>query len=120
MNEKINILNDFRLILEKFDLNMNFQYIYVVKPSIHAEQDNTMDGKLTQIHDSFEETTHKIISEQRKWQRQQNEKFEQVSNDMHNMKEDLDTRMILNKDHLENIHIEIAEIQSNIQGQTAE
>ena len=32
MNEKINILNDFRLILEKMDLKMNFQYIFLIKP----------------------------------------------------------------------------------------
>ena len=39
MNEKINILNDFRLILEKMDLGMNFQYIFVVKPTINNDED---------------------------------------------------------------------------------
>ena len=37
MNEKINILSDFRLILKKMDLDMNFQYIFVVKNKVAGD-----------------------------------------------------------------------------------
>ena len=56
MNEKINILNDFRLILEKMDLKMNFQYIYVVKPNNQGEEDDSVPGKLTSMREYFEKT----------------------------------------------------------------
>ena len=34
MNEKINILSDFRLVLMNLNLDMNFNYLYIVKPMI--------------------------------------------------------------------------------------
>ena len=44
MQEKINILNDFRLFLEKMDLKMNFQYIFLIKPRSLQEQDDSLSG----------------------------------------------------------------------------
>ena len=33
IEERITILNDFRLFLDKFSLNMGAQYMFVIKPS---------------------------------------------------------------------------------------
>ena len=44
MQEKINILNDFRLFLEKMDLKMNFQYIFLIKPRSLQEQDDSLSS----------------------------------------------------------------------------
>ena len=49
MSEKINILNDFRLILEKMDLKMNFQYIFLIKPHYLREEDDSLTGKLKNL-----------------------------------------------------------------------
>ena len=61
MNEKINILNDFRLILEKMDLKMNFQYIFIVKPRDKIEDDDSLAGKMEHLTDVFDKTSSKII-----------------------------------------------------------
>ena len=61
MSEKINILNDFRLILEKMDLKMNFQYVFIVKPRTHTEEDDSIGGKMDHLTEIFDKTTCKII-----------------------------------------------------------
>ena len=61
MNEKINILNDFRLILEKMDLKMNFQYVFIVKPRTQIEEDDSIGGKMDHLTEIFDKTSGKII-----------------------------------------------------------
>ena len=63
LNERIAILADFRLILMKMNLDMNFQYIYVVKPRVLSDEHDNLSGKLARIHESFDKTTSKILSE---------------------------------------------------------
>ena len=63
MKEKINILSDFRLVLEMLGVEKNFQYIFVVKPSIYTGDDNSLESKLTEIQESFENTSSKITSD---------------------------------------------------------
>ena len=65
MNEKINILSDFRLILMKLKLDMNFQYIFLVKPKENqiGEVDSLSD-RLAQIREMLEDNTSKVIETQ--------------------------------------------------------
>ena len=63
MKEKINILSDFRLVLEMLGVERNFQYIFVLRPSIYIGEDNSLESKLAEIQQSFDYQSNKIISD---------------------------------------------------------
>ena len=65
MSEKINILSDFRLLLMRLDLQMDFQYIFVVKPLVQTSDDNSLAFKLEQVRKSVENGTQKRIEEEK-------------------------------------------------------
>ena len=67
MDCQLNILSDFRLLLKMMNLNMNFQYILIVKPIVELENEKSMDDKLKSIHDSFAHSTKSIMAEQQAW-----------------------------------------------------
>ena len=88
ISEKINILNDFRLILEKMDLKMNFQYIFLIKPHSLCEEDDSMTDKLDTLSENLERTSQKILTEQHNWRELMGSKFDAVNDDIHAMKEE--------------------------------
>ena len=62
MSEKINILNDFKLILEKMDLKMDFQYLFIIKPRAeNGSDDDSQGGKMSHLTDILDKTSSKII-----------------------------------------------------------
>ena len=63
MNEKINILSDFRLLLDKLDLQMDFQYIFLIKPANSIVDDDSLPAQLSQVHKSVELGTEKVVAQ---------------------------------------------------------
>ena len=94
ISEKINILNDFRLILEKMDLKMNFQYIFLIKPHSLCEEDDSLTDKLDSLSGDLDRTSQKILTEQHNWRELMSSKFDAVNDDVYAMREEFNQMQI--------------------------
>ena len=61
IEERINILNDFRLFLDKFNLNMGAQYMFVIKPSKSRLLEDSLENKLALLEEKTERQTKRIL-----------------------------------------------------------
>ena len=49
IEERIVLLNDFRLFLDEFDLNMGAQYLFVIKPSKKNQLEESLESQVAAV-----------------------------------------------------------------------
>ena len=64
IEERIVLLNDFRLFLQKFNLNIGAQYLFVIKPSKRNQLEESLESRLDAVKESTENYAKRILEHQ--------------------------------------------------------
>ena len=97
LKEKINILNDYRNVNQMLGLERSFQYIFIIKPALKADDGAEWEGKISAIKTSVELAAKQSRAEQAKV----NKKLEQKMNDM-------DSSIYIMKDDMKVVRDEVS------------
>ena len=65
MRSKIELLNDYRWINGLFNLDRAFQYIFIVRPMVSGTDDDSWEGKISNIKTTIESNFKNISKEQK-------------------------------------------------------
>jgi len=96
MTEKINILSDFHLVLKKFDLKMNFQYIFKIKKRVHISDEDSLESKLGKIYEQVSQGQEKLVADNSARRNEVVHGFARISDEMQSLKVSIDEKMKAN------------------------
>ena len=87
IEERIVILNDFRLLLDKFRLNMGGQYLFVIKPSKKNQLEESLETQVATLQETTEMQAKKILEHVDQHNDVNTAKIEAIQAEMHQMNE---------------------------------
>ena len=102
ISERISLLNDFSVFLNSFQLNLDSQYIFVVKPSSQDSLQNTIEVKLDEIASTMNKQQSTLIDSVVKNGNLAEERFQKIEDEMHEIKEVLQKKTSELAEHILN------------------
>ena len=102
ISERISLLNDFSVFLNSFQLNLDSQYIFVVKPSSQDSLQNTIEMKLDEIASTMNKQQSTLIDSVVKNGNLAEERFQKIEDEMHEIKEVLQKKTSELAEHILN------------------
>ena len=85
IEERIVILNDFRLLLDKFRLDMGGQYLFVIKPSKKNQLEESLETQVATLQETTEVQAKKILEHVDQHNDVNSAKIEAIQAEMHQM-----------------------------------
>ena len=102
ISERISLLNDFSVFLNSFQLNLDSQYIFVVKPSSQDSLQNTIEVKLEEIASTMNKQQSTLIESVVKNGNLAEDRFQKIEDEMHEIKEVLQKKTSELAEHILN------------------
>ena len=64
IEERINLLNDFKVFLERKELGLGSKYLFVIKPTKKNQLDDSLESKIASFRESSENESKRLYEQQ--------------------------------------------------------
>ena len=99
----IELLNDFRVFLNKFSLGIDAQFLFLITPSQKNSLEETTEEQLASVKESLENQSKGIQDRQDMINESTGLKFESIKNEMHEVNTDIDNKLNNMKQRIGNL-----------------
>jgi archaellum component FlaC len=103
LTEMIELLNDFRVFLNKFSLGIDAQFLFLITPSQKNSLEESAEEQLTSVKESLESQSKGIQDRQDMINESTGLKFESIKNEMHEVNTDIDNKLNNMKERIGNL-----------------
>ena len=93
LTERIVLLNDFRVFLDRYYLMLDAQFFFLITPSEKNTLEDSLEERIAHIKEAIENQTKNIHERQDAISEDTTSKFQNLKNEMHEMNGDIDNKI---------------------------